>query len=160
MNAFAATRIAFMPQVEQSIEIAAPSAVVFALVAEQPERMPEWWSLFERQERVSPPPTAVGSVSRYVFNLMGIRIRGEHQVLQCDEGKHLVIKTLSGIDGMFDFTLTESDAGTRLTVLMAYTLPGSVLGQRINRHTIEQQNERDLRAGLLKLKELLENPQP
>lgn len=149
-----------MPQVEQSIEIAAQPAVVFALVAEQPERMPEWWSLFEQQQRITPPPTAVGSVSRYVFNLMGIRIRGEHQVLQHEEGRHLVIKTLSGIDGMFDFALDEIEGGTRLTVLMAYTLPGSVLGQRINRHTIEQQNERDLREGLSRLKELCENQQP
>jgi hypothetical protein len=39
---------------------------------------------------------------------------------------------------------------------MAYTLPGSVLGQRINQHTIEQQNERDLRDGLETLKGLVE----
>ncbi len=150
-----------MPQVEQSIVIAVPPAAVFALIAEQPERMPEWWSLFELQERVTPPPTAVGSVARYVFNLMGIRIKGEYQVLQLDDGKHLVLKTLSGIDGMFDFTFAETEGGTRLTILMAYTLPGSVLGQRINRHRIEQQNERDLREGLETLKALLEpRPQP
>jgi uncharacterized membrane protein len=145
-----------MPQVEQSIEIQAPPSAVFALLAEQPERMPEWWTLFERQERVTPPPTAVGSISRYVFNLMGIRIKGEHQVLQMDNAQHLVLKTLSGINGMFDFTLAQTETGTRLTVLMAYTLPGSVLGQRINQHTIEQQNERDLRDGLETLKGLVE----
>ncbi len=146
-----------MPQVEQSIEISAPPDAVFALIADQPERMPEWWTLFEQQERVTPPPTAVGSVSRYVFNLMGIRIKGEHQVLQIDPAKHLVIKTLSGIDGMFDFTLTGTDdGGTRLTVRAAYALPGSVLGQRINRLTIEQKNERDLQEGLLSLKALIE----
>lgn len=152
----AATEYGFMPQVEQSIEIEASPAAVFALIADQPERMPEWWTLFVRQERVTPPPTAIGSVSRYVFNLMGIRIKGEHQVLQLEPEQHLVLKTLSGINGMFDFTLAATATGTRLTVLMAYTLPGSVLGQRINQHTIEQQNERDLRDGLLQLKLLLE----
>lgn len=145
-----------MPQVEQSIEIEAAPAAVFTLIADQPERMPEWWSLFTLQERVTPPPTAVGSVSRYVFNLMGIRIKGEHQVLQMEAAQHLVIKTLSGINGMFDFRLAATETGTRLTVLMAYTLPGSVLGQRINQHTIEQQNERDLRDGLEALKGLVE----
>lgn len=152
----AATGSRFMPQVEQSIEIEAPAAAVFALIADHPERMTEWWSLFERQERVTPPPTAVGSVSRYTFNLMGIRIKGEHQILQLENPQHLVIKTLSGINGMFDFSLAETETGTRLTVLMAYTLPGSVLGNRINQHTIEQQNERDLRAGLETLKGLVE----
>ncbi|MCC6803382.1 MAG: SRPBCC family protein [Anaerolineae bacterium] len=147
-----------MPQVEQIIEINAPPAAVFAVIADQPERMPEWWALFEQQERVTPPPTAVGTVSRYVFNLMGIRIKGEHQVLQIEDARHLVIKTVSGIDGMFDFSLADTaDGGTRLTVRAAYALPGSVLGQRINRLTIEQKNERDLHEGLLNLKALLEN---
>lgn len=147
-----------MPQVEQSIDIQAPPAVVFAFIADQPERMPEWWTLFEQQQRVTPPPTAIGTVSRYVFNMMGIRIKGEHQVLQMDHAKHLVIKTLSGIDGMFDFTLAETDdGGTRLTVRVAYALPGSVLGQRINRFTIDQKNERDLLDGLHSLKALVEN---
>lgn len=150
-----------MPQVEQSIEINAPPATVFALIADQPERMPEWWALFEQQERVTPAPTAIGSVSRYVFNLMGIRIKGEHQVLQIEDARHLVIKTLSGIDGMFDFSLSDTgDGGTRLTVRAAYALPGSVLGQRINSLTIEQKNERDLQEGLLRLKALLEDGAP
>ena len=146
-----------MPQVEQSIDIQAPPTAVFALIADQPERMPEWWSVFEVQQRVTPPPTAIGSISRYVFNLMGIRIKGEHQVLQMDDPTHLVIKTLSGIDGMFDYSLAEIDGGTRLTVRAAYTLPGSVLGQRLNRLTIEQQNAHDLQEGLSNLKALVES---
>jgi uncharacterized protein YndB with AHSA1/START domain len=145
-----------MPQVEQSIDISAPPAVVFGLIADQPERIVEWWPSFELQQRVTPPPTAVGSASRYVYNMMGIRIKGEHQVLQCDPPLHLVVRTLSGIDSMFDFTLAELDGGTRLTVQVAYALPGSMLGARLNRHNMEQQNERDLVQGLANLKALIE----
>ena len=146
-----------MPQVEQTIDIQAPPAAVFALIANQPERLPEWWSAFELQQRVTPPPTAIGSISRYVYNMMGIRIKGEHQVLQMDAEQHLVVRTISGIDSMFDFSFTPLDgAGTRLTVRVAYALPGSMLGQRLNRHTIEQKNERDLEQGLARLKVLIE----
>ncbi len=145
-----------MPQVEQSIVIQAPPAAVFALVADQPERIPEWWPTFELQQRVTPPPTAVGSISRYVYNMMGIRIKGEHQVLQCDQPVHLVVRTLTGIDSMFDFSFTETDGGTRLTVRVAYSLPGSMLGQRLNRLHMEQKNERDLGQGLENLKSLVE----
>lgn len=145
-----------MPQVEQSIVIQAPPEAVFALLADQPERISAWWPSFELQQRVTPPPTAVGSVARYVYNMMGIRIKGEHQVLQCESPTHLVVRTLTGIDSMFDFSLTATDDGTRLLVRVAYALPGSMLGQRLNRLSIEQKNERDLAQGLENLKALVE----
>jgi uncharacterized protein YndB with AHSA1/START domain len=144
-----------MPQVEQSIDIAAPPAAVFALIADEPERIAEWWREFE-QQRVTPPPTAVGSMARYVYNMMGIRIKGEHEVLQIEAGAHLVIRTVSGLDGMLDYRLVAIDGGTRLTVRFAYSLPGSMLGQRLNAHTMEQKNERDLAQGLENLKALIE----
>jgi hypothetical protein len=72
-----------MPQVEQSIEISAPPDAVFTLIADQPERIAEWWHEFE-QQRVTPPPTAVGSVARYVYNMMGIRIKAS---MKCCKSK-------------------------------------------------------------------------
>lgn len=145
-----------MPHVEQWIDIQAPAEVVFALVAHDPERMPEWWEAFETQQRISPPPTAVGSISRYVYNMMGIRIKGEHQVVQLDENRRMLVKTISGIDSMFDFSFTPTETGTRLNVRIAYSLPGSVLGQLLNRLTIEQKNERDLVTALHNLKQIVE----
>ena len=145
-----------MPQVELSIDIQASPASVFALIADQPERISEWWPSFELQQRVTPPPTGIGSISRYTYNMMGIRIKGEHQVLQMEALQHLVVRTLSGLDCMFDFSLAEIEGGTRLTVRVAYSLPGSMLGQSLNRHKIEQKNEHDLDEGLQNLKALVE----
>src|SRR5690606_13988266 len=145
-----------MPYVEQSITIYAPPYVVFDLIANQPERMPEWWSAFELQSRVTPPPTAVGSVSHYVYNMMGVKIKGEHQVIEMDENARLVVKTTSGIDSAFEFTFTPVDGGTELNVRVEYTLPGSVLGQLLNRLAIEQRNEHDLAEGLQNLKKIVE----
>ena len=145
-----------MPQLEQAIHIQAPPETLFTIIAHQPERMPEWWHAFELQQRITPAPTTVGSISRYAYNMMGIRIKGEHQVMQLDENARLVIKTLSGIDGMFEYTLTALEDGTRLQVRVALTLPGSVLGQRLNRLTIDQQNERDLYDALENLKRIAE----
>jgi uncharacterized membrane protein len=145
-----------MPYVEQSIVIQAPPDAVFDVIAHQPERMPEWWHAFEQQTRVTPPPTAVGSVSRYVYNMMGVRIKGEHQVVEMDENVRLLVKTLSGIDSLFEFTFDTVDGGTELTVHVDYALPGSVLGQLLNRLTIEHRNERDLSEGLQHLKQIVE----
>jgi uncharacterized membrane protein len=145
-----------MPFVEQSIDISAPVEVIFGLIAHEPERMPEWWPPFELQERITAAPTGVGSVSRYVYNMMGVKIKGEHRVESMSENDHLTVKTTSGIDSKFDFTFTPMKGYTRLTIRVDYTLPGSVLGQLLNRAAIEQKNERDLQEGLNHLKEIAE----
>lgn len=145
-----------MPYAEQSIIIHAPPSAVFDFIAHQPERMPEWWRAFHLHERVTPPPTAVGSVSRYAYNMMGVRIKGEQKVIEMEENARLLVRTLSGIDSMFEFTFAPVDGGTELTVRVDYALPGSVLGQLVNRPAIEQHNERDLIESLYNLKQMLE----
>lgn len=145
-----------MPYVEQSIEIASPVAAVFGLIAHQPERMAEWWPPIELQERVTPPPTTIGSISRYVYNMMNVSIRGEHEVITMAENQHLVVKTISGIDSTFDFAFEPAPNGTRLTIRVDYSLPGSVIGQLMNRVMIEDRNIQDLQEGLANLKAIVE----
>jgi uncharacterized membrane protein len=145
-----------MPLVEQSIDIQAPVQAVFGMIANQPERQPEWWPPMELQERVTPPPTRIGSMSRYVYDMMGVKIKGEHEVQEITEDEYLRVKTVSGIDSTFEFMFQPKDAGTRLTIRVNYTLPGSVIGQLLNRLVIEQKNESDLHEGLHNLKAILE----
>lgn len=146
-----------MPHVEQSIDINAPVDAVYHIIANQPERMAEWWPPIELQQRVTPPPTNLGSISRYVYNMMGVKIKGEHEVLDMTENQHLRVKTISGIDSQFDFHFSPTDYGTNLTIRVDYTLPGSVLGQLLNRLAIEKKNEQDLEEGLQNLKSIVEN---
>jgi uncharacterized membrane protein len=148
-----------MPQVEQSIEIHAPVNDIFALVAHQPERMSEWWPPLEQHERVSTAPTQVGSVTRYVYNMMGVRIPGEQRITHFEENRCLILKTISGIDSVFRFDFTPKDGHadtTIVTIHQDYKMPGSVLGQLLNRSAIEDKTLRDLRDGLRQLKAIIE----
>jgi uncharacterized membrane protein len=145
-----------MPFVEQSIRINAPIEVVFDLIAHQPERMAEWWPPIELQERVTPPPTAVGSKARYVYNMLNVEIRGEHEVMAMETNRHLIVQTISGIDSTFDFEFQPDDDGTLLTIRVDYSLPGSVIGQLMNRVFIEERNLADLQEGLQNLKRIVE----
>lgn len=146
-----------MPLVEQSIDIQTPVSTVFEMVADQPERQAEWWPPIELQERVSPPPTQLGSVSRYVYNMMGVKIKGEHEVVELVPNEYLKVKTTSGIDSTFEFIFAPNGDGTYLTIRVDYKLPGSVIGQLLNKLVIEQKNESDLREGLANLKAILES---
>ena len=145
-----------MPHVEQSIVIHAPVEAVFGLIAHQPERMSEWWPPIELQERVTPAPTHIGSVSRYVYNMMNVSIRGEHQVMEMAENQRLIVETTSGIDSRFMFDFEPASGGTKLTIRVDYSLPGSIIGQLMNRAIIEERNIRDLQEGLHNLKRILE----
>src|SRR5690606_3065397 len=110
----------------------------------------------ELQERVTPPPTAIGSVARYVYNMMNVSIRGEHQVTQLAENQHLVVETISGIDSRFHFYFEPVAQGTSLRIKVDYSLPGSVIGQLMNRVMIEDKNIKDLQDGLANLKRIVE----
>jgi uncharacterized membrane protein len=146
-----------MPTVEKSITINVPVDTVFAMVADAPERMAEWWPPIELQERVSPPPTNVGSVSRYVYNMLGVKIKGEHRVESMRRDDHLTVKTISGLDSSFHFQFEPAGANaTRLTITVDYQLPGSIVGQLLNKAVIEGENAKNLEKGLENLKRIVE----
>ncbi|MBI5930767.1 MAG: SRPBCC family protein [Chloroflexi bacterium] len=146
-----------MPQVQQSVKISVPVEKVFSFIADQPERMVEWWPPIELQERLTPPPTQVGSRSRYQYNMIGIKVRGEHEVMQFVSNQRLYIKTLTGLDSAFDFQfeMVESNQ-TQLTVRVEYMLPGSVLGRILDKTLVERENVQNLEVGLANLKRILE----
>jgi uncharacterized membrane protein len=146
-----------MPEVENSIEIAAPVETVFDVIANQPERMVDWWPPYELNERVTPAPTRVDSVSRYVYNMMGVKLKGEHKVMEMRENEFLRVQTISGIDSTFEFTFLPSDTGTNLDIRVVYTVPGGLIGKALNKLAVEKKNEEDLNHGLQNLKQLIES---
>jgi len=150
-----------MPRLQHAIAIYAPPERVFNMVAEYPERMPDWWSAFEMQQRVTPPPTIIGSVSRYVYNMMGVKIKGYMSIVELTPNTHVHMRTTSGLDASFQFIIdpfNDEDGVQRTTfaIQVDYALPGAVLGKFLNRQTLEQKNERDLHQALINLKALIE----
>ena len=146
-----------MPKVEKSARINVPVETAYALIADQPERMKEWWPPIELQERVTPPPTVIGSRSQYVYNMLGIKIKGEHEILQLTPNEHIYVKTVTGIDSTFDFRFERVDTTqTQITIRVDYRLPGSVLGRILDKVLLERENVKNLEQGLNNLKTLLE----
>jgi hypothetical protein len=88
---------------------------------------------------------------------MGIRIKGEYEILELEPNRYLLARTLSGIETVVEFAFEAVAEGTLLIVTADYTLPGAILGGTTNRLTLEQQIERDTRAALDQLKIMLED---
>lgn len=146
-----------MPHVEKSIVIDASPETVFQFIANQPERMPEWWEPMKEQTRITPAPTVLGSKSRYVYELMRFKVKGEHEVKEITPNKHLFIEVLTGIDCTFDFKFEPVGSSTKLTVNVDYTTPGGFLGEVANKLIIERKNEEAWEEGLASLKKIIES---
>lgn len=147
-----------MPAVSETIDINAPIEKVFRLVAHMPERMPEWWRPMELHQRVTPAPTSLGSISRYVYNMVGIRIKGEHHAITYEENRRLIVHTISGLESSFSFEFQAvTGFRTRLTIRVEYQLPGAIIGKLISRAALEQRNMEDVRGALKALKTMVES---
>ncbi len=147
-----------MPVVDKTIVINVPPETVFEFIANQPERMPEWWPPMQEQERTTPAPTELGSRSRYVYQMMKIRIAGEHEVKAFVPNEHLNIEVLTGITCTFDFKFVPTGTGaTELVVHVEYETPGGIFGKLANKIVIERKNEEDWDVGLANLKRILES---
>lgn len=145
-----------MPSVVESIEINAPVHRVFDLVAHQLDRLPQWWRPFERVQNVTPPPTRVGTVSRYIYNLLGIRIKGEYLVRELVENRRLCVQT-TGLDSWFEFSFSGDDYRTRLVVRMDYKLPGEILSKLLTQAALEKRHLEDMVMSLSNLRDIAES---
>jgi len=144
-----------MAHVEESIVINAPMEKVFARI-EDNESYPDWWPNMIEQKRQTPGPLAVGSRSTYKYNMMGAKIEGEVILEIYEPPRRLVARTTGGAAGTFNWRCAPEGAGTHLSVVVDYTLPGSFLGQIADKLVVEKRNKADFEEGLKKLKELIE----
>lgn len=138
-----------MRRVQRTAQIAAPPAEVYAFLAE-PANLPRWQTGIISAERISPPPTVVGSTARVVLEMMGQRVAAEISVREADPDRRLALATsLSGIGIVATLELAAHDAGTQIT------LASEVRAENIFMAPIEgmvtDAAERDLDASLARL---------
>jgi uncharacterized protein YndB with AHSA1/START domain len=145
-----------MAHVEKSIVIQAPPEKVFARI-EDNESYPEWWPNMIEQKRDKPGPLEIGSRSKYKYNMLGATLVGEVILEVYEPPQRVAVRTTGGANGTFDWRFRPEGSGTRLDVVVDYTLPGSFLGKLADKLVVEKRNEADLEEGLKKLKALLES---
>lgn len=106
-----------MRRVQRTAQIAAPPAEVYAFLTE-PANLARWQTGIVSAERISPPPTVVGSTARIVLELMGQRVSAEIKVREADPDRRLVLATsVSGIGIVGTLELAAHDGGTQITLV-------------------------------------------
>ena len=142
-----------MRRVQRTAQIAATPADVYAFLAE-PANLPRWQAGIVSAERISPPPTAVGSTAQVVLELMGQQVTAEITVREADPGLRLALaSSVSGMGIVATLDLAPRDGGTEIT------LASEVRAENIFMAPLERMvtdaAERDLDASLARMQAAL-----
>lgn len=142
-----------MRRVQRTATIAATPAEVYAFLAE-PANLPRWQAGIVAAERISPPPTVVGSTARVVLELMGQQVTAEITVREAEPERRLALaSSVSGMGIVATLELAPKDGGTQIT------LASEVRAENIFMAPLERMvtdaAERDLDASLTRLEAAL-----
>jgi len=143
-----------MPTVERTISINAPVEKVFEYISDatnQPEFIPSQ----VESEFVIRTEEGVGSQTRWVYKLLGIRFKGESTCTEYVPNERIVTESRGGIVSTWTYTFEPEDGGTKLTMVVDYTIPIPVLG-KFAEALVLRQNEREADLANANLKAIME----
>lgn len=148
-----------MTTVERSIEINAPRKAVIAYQAD-PANVLRDDNIYRFEADESWP--AAGGTATIGFKTMAFNVEGTTTVTEYDPESGLFAWRLDA-DGFepshWRDTLEEHGDRTTLTRYVEYELPGSVLGQVLDRLVVERQNAKQMENGLEQIKKGIEEMQ-
>jgi uncharacterized membrane protein len=142
-----------MQTVEKSILINVPVESVFAYWS-QPTNHPEVWPSLVEVKDVQPLPDG-GLTYQWVYKMAGVRLEGSTETVESVLDERIVLLSKGGIDSKLTYSFQPEDGGTRMSVLVEYTVPVPVLG-RLAERVIVKLNEHEAEVTLANLKARLE----
>jgi uncharacterized membrane protein len=142
-----------MARVHKSIEIKAPVEKVFSFI-EDPNNDTEWITNMVEVNDVK--GAGVGKHFNWVWNMSGIKFKGESTYTEDDPNKRIAFTSKGGIDAKWDFKFESKKNMTILDLDIEYSIPVPVLG-KLAEKIILKHNERDAEMALGNLKDRLES---
>ncbi len=115
-----------MAKVERSIIINAPVDKVFSYITDPANEM-EWLPSITDIRDIT--GQGVGKRYGFTYKMFGLPLKGQSEVLEYTPNQRYVIKSMGGIVSNWTWTFSPEDGGTRVDVLVTYTIPVPVLGK-------------------------------
>lgn len=143
-----------MPKVERSVTVNAPVKKVFDYIA-NPEHQPEWLPGSVEVKDINLTDERVGSTFKFVYKLAGIRLEGEDTTEEFIPNKRIVTRSKGGIESSWTWNFEPHNDGTKVDVLVEYTIPIPVLG-KIAEALALKQIEREADHAVANIKDIME----
>ena len=144
-----------MPKIEKSITINAPVKKVFEYFSKT-ELLPEWMPGMVEVKDIKSTEEGVGSTYKQVYKMAGKRFEGESITEEFVPEKKVVTRSKGGINSLWTWNFKPYNDGTKLDVIVDYTVPIPVLG-KIAEAVILKQNIREAELALANIKDKVES---
>lgn len=140
-----------MARIERSIVIDAPTARIWELL--QWDRIPEWLNIITAAEYTSAMRTGVGATAHVVGETATIRSEWDVEITEYVEHERAAWRTTGGdLTAIGSTTLEPTDAGVKVTFVIDYALPYSILGKVVDALVVSRDASRGIEDGLAALK--------
>lgn len=137
-----------MARIKRSITINVSVEKVFAYL-DNPVGQVEWLPSMEEVKDVT--GQGVGSHFRWTYRMAGVRFEGESTVTEHIPDERMVVQSKGGIVSTWTWTFEPHDGGTKLNLVIEYTVPVPVLG-KIAEALVLKQNEREADLAMANIK--------
>lgn len=141
-----------MAKVERSVTINAPVDKVFAYITDSANQL-EWLPSITDVRDVT--GQGVGQRWGWTYKMMGLPLKGEDEVIEYNTNQRYAHKSTSGIQSTWTYTFNTEAGGTRLNLVVEYTIPVPVLG-KVAERLVLRQNEREADLAMANIKERME----
>jgi len=130
-----------MAKGETSTTINAPVEKVFAYM-EDPTSIPEWMPACMEVRDVTVTEQGVGTHWRWVYKMAGLLFEGETTRTEYIPNRRIVSQSKGGVVSTFSWTFEPHDGGTKVDLVVEYTVPVPVLG-KVAEAVVLRQHERE-----------------
>ena len=141
-----------MVKVERSIIINAPVEKVFSYISDPNSELESIPSITDIRDITG---QGVGQRWGWSYKMFGVSLKGESEVIEYIPNQRLVHKSTGGITSTWTYTFNPEAGGTRLNVIVEYTIPVPVLG-KVGERLVLHRTEREADLAMTNIKERLE----
>lgn len=145
-------------EVRTTTQIEAPPQRVWDVVMD-PKRFGDWVTIHRGMKKVSDDPLEVGSTLEQRLCLRGVSFTVRWTVVELDEPRLVVMEGRGPAHSkaLTRDELTQKNGGTSFVYVNEFRTPMGPLGNAASRVLVGGLSEREAKASLRKLKELLEH---
>ena len=135
-----------LARIEKSIEVKASTEKVWPMLYW--DRLPDWLEIIKAAEYTSEEKNNVGATAHVTVETAGVNVEWDVEITEYIEDEKATWRSTAGNLTAIGLTiLRQTEAGTKVTFVIDYELPYSVLGKIIDKLMVSREAERGIERG-------------
>ena len=142
-----------MAKVERNTIINVPVEKVFSYISDPNNELDTLPSITDIRDITG---EGVGQKWGWSYKMVGISLKGESEVTEHIPNQRLVHKSKGGIESTWTYIFNPVNGGTRMNLVVEFTIPIPVLG-KVGERMVLNRTEREADLAMTNIKERLED---